>query len=47
MMKKYTILRRVAPIVALLTLTVMMASSCASTNKYGCPNHLESSVGMP
>ncbi len=46
-MKKFTILRRIAPIVALLALTVMMASSCASTNKYGCPNHLESGAGMP
>jgi|GEM_PF-1635957 len=46
-MNKFTILRRVAPVVALLALTVLMASSCASSNKYGCPNKLESGVGMP
>ena len=46
-MKKFTILRRVAPVLAILALIVLTASSCASSNKYGCPNKLESGVGMP
>lgn len=45
-MQKFTNIRRVAPFVAILFLAVVMASSCNSTNKYGCPNKLESGVAL-
>lgn len=46
-MQKFTILRRIAPVVAILALALMVTSSCTSTNKYGCPNKLESGNVMP
>jgi hypothetical protein len=45
-MQKFTILRRVAPLMAILALAVVMASSCNSTSKYGCPNKLEASSSL-
>lgn len=45
-MQKFTILRRVAPLVAILALALLTASSCNSSSKYGCPNKLESSTGI-
>ncbi len=45
-MQKFTILRRVAPLVAIMALAILTASSCASNSKYGCPNKLEASAGL-
>lgn len=38
-MKVFSTLRRVAPAVVVVALVMLMAS-CASSRKYGCPNHL-------
>ncbi len=46
-MQKFTILRRVIPVVAVLALAVMMTASCTSTSKYGCPNKLQSTTQLP
>lgn len=45
-MQKFTILRSVAPLILILALAVLTASSCNSTSKYGCPNKLESGSGL-
>lgn len=46
-MQKFTILRRVAPLVALMFLAALVTSSCNTTSKYGCPNHLEAGTQLP
>lgn len=45
-MQKFTNIRRILPFVAILFLAVVMASSCNSTSKYGCPNKLESGAAF-
>ena len=45
-MQKITILRRVAPVVAIIALTMVLASSCNSSSKYGCPNKLETGAAL-
>ena len=39
-MKKATLLRRSASIVMAGILATLMLTSCSSTRKYGCPNHV-------
>jgi len=39
-MKTFSSLRRIVPVVAVVALA-LLASSCASNKKYGCPNKLE------
>lgn len=43
-MQKFSTIRRIAPVVAILALAVMMTASCTSSNKYGCPNKLQTSL---
>lgn len=45
-MQKFTFISRIAPLVVILALAILTASSCASNNKYGCPNKLEASAGL-